>query len=398
MTDTSPRIGLAYVLPSQAQKHVTVNESLRRLDAMVQCAVQSATLSAEPTSPQEGDAYILPAAPTGTAWSAMIPGRIAVFQDGVFTQIAPAAGFLAYVRDSGRFMLFNGAGWAAIPLSANNVPVFGVNTAGDAVNRLAVKADAELLSHDDVTPGSGDARKIVSKAAATQTASLMLQTNFSTRAEIGLLGNDDLSIKVSANGSSFTDVLRAEAATGNIALRRTSAARAIHAGGPSDPGIRLQEDGATGYGELVNASSTQTLLSHVNASGQALIDLAPIPSDGTSEATFRFFRTTNTTHICNIDIHAGNGTSATNHRFTGKDHSYLQILSGNLRIGSISPPVCKLDVAGPVRVAGYTVSALPPANAGAGQIIYVSNEAGGAVLAFSDGTNWRRVTDRVIVS
>jgi hypothetical protein len=34
----------------------------------------------------------------------------------------------------------------------------------------------------------------------------------------------------------------------------------------------------------------------------------------------------------------------------------------------------------------------------AGQFVYCSNESGGAVPAFSDGTNWRRVTDRAIVS
>ena len=45
----------------------------------------------------------------------------------------------------------------------------------------------------------------------------------------------------------------------------------------------------------------------------------------------------------------------------------------------------------------YTVATLPSA-APAGRIIYVSNETGGAVLAFSDGTDWRRVTDRAIVS
>lgn len=45
----------------------------------------------------------------------------------------------------------------------------------------------------------------------------------------------------------------------------------------------------------------------------------------------------------------------------------------------------------------YTVAGLPSA-ATAGQMIYVSNESGGAVPAFSDGTNWRRVTDRAIVS
>lgn len=32
------------------------------------------------------------------------------------------------------------------------------------------------------------------------------------------------------------------------------------------------------------------------------------------------------------------------------------------------------------------------------KLIFVSNESGGAVPAFSDGTNFRRVTDRAIVS
>jgi len=47
----------------------------------------------------------------------------------------------------------------------------------------------------------------------------------------------------------------------------------------------------------------------------------------------------------------------------------------------------------------FTVATLPSASArGAGAMIYVSNETGGAVLAFSDGTDWRRTTDRNIVS
>lgn len=50
----------------------------------------------------------------------------------------------------------------------------------------------------------------------------------------------------------------------------------------------------------------------------------------------------------------------------------------------------------PVKLPSYTVATLPAQNTGA--MIYVSNETGGAVPAFSDGTNWRRVTDRAIVS
>jgi hypothetical protein len=45
----------------------------------------------------------------------------------------------------------------------------------------------------------------------------------------------------------------------------------------------------------------------------------------------------------------------------------------------------------------YTANALPSASI-AGAMIYVTNETGGAVPAFADGTNWRRVTDRAIVT
>lgn len=46
----------------------------------------------------------------------------------------------------------------------------------------------------------------------------------------------------------------------------------------------------------------------------------------------------------------------------------------------------------------FTVAGLPAAASNTRRIVYVSNESGGAVLAFSDGTSWRRVTDRVVVS
>lgn len=46
----------------------------------------------------------------------------------------------------------------------------------------------------------------------------------------------------------------------------------------------------------------------------------------------------------------------------------------------------------------YTVATLPTASGVAGSEIYVSDETGGGTLAFSDGTNWRRVQDRAIVS
>lgn len=58
-----------------------------------------------------------------------------------------------------------------------------------------------------------------------------------------------------------------------------------------------------------------------------------------------------------------------------------------------------IQVTGSTKLGSYTVATLPSASThGAGATIYVSDETGGGVPAFSDGTNWRRVTDRNIVA
>jgi hypothetical protein len=46
----------------------------------------------------------------------------------------------------------------------------------------------------------------------------------------------------------------------------------------------------------------------------------------------------------------------------------------------------------------YTVATLPSASANARCWIWVSDETGGATAAISDGTNWRRMQDRAVVS
>jgi len=56
-----------------------------------------------------------------------------------------------------------------------------------------------------------------------------------------------------------------------------------------------------------------------------------------------------------------------------------------------------LTADGQVNHKSYTIATLPSA-ATAGGEIYVSNEIGGATLAFSDGTNWRRHADRAIAA
>lgn len=52
----------------------------------------------------------------------------------------------------------------------------------------------------------------------------------------------------------------------------------------------------------------------------------------------------------------------------------------------------------PLVLQSYTVATVPAAADYTGAVIYVSDETGGATVAFSDGTNWRRVQDRAIIA
>ena len=76
MSETT-RLNLPYLAEAQAQKHVTINEGLRRLDALVHLGVKSATTDDEPSTAPDGDAYILTAAATGPTWTGQATGTIA---------------------------------------------------------------------------------------------------------------------------------------------------------------------------------------------------------------------------------------------------------------------------------------------------------------------------------
>ena len=277
---TSPNLGLPFIVPAQAGKHITHNEAIATLDTLTQLAVIDRDLADPPSAPVAGDRYIVGAPATGD-WAAH-ETEIAAWDGTTWQFFAPADGWLAWLIDEGGLVAWDGAGWAVTAGLGGVLPMLGINAAPDLTNRLALKADAMLLSHDDVTPGTGGVQLKLNKATAGDTAALLFQTGWSGRAELGTAGDDKLHLKLSADGGTWTEAW--------------------------------------------------------------VIDPA-----------------------------------------------------GKVGIGTAAPAVA-LDVAGPMRCAAYAVAALPPAASGAAQIIFVADEAGGPVLAFSDGTDWRRVTDRAVVA
>jgi hypothetical protein len=93
----------------------------------------------------------------------------------------------------------------------NGATAVGVNAVADTTNRLSVNSAAVLFNHAGAT-----SQVKVNKAATGNTASHLFQVGFSGRAEFGLIGTDDFTLKTSPDGSVFTTALTALNATGAL--------------------------------------------------------------------------------------------------------------------------------------------------------------------------------------
>lgn len=220
--DQTPLLSLPYIQGGQAQKHVTHNEALERLDMLVHLAVEAMDAITPPSGAVEGQAWIVGAGATGV-WASHV-GDIAAWRGGNWLFVTPQAGWRIWDKTNAEFQINDGTAWVIPAGSVNlqNLDGVGINATSDATNRLAVSAPATLLNND----GAGHQLKI-NKNATTDTASLLYQTNWSGRAEVGLAGNDDLSVKVSTDGANFIEAMRIDAATGAVDMPATGTRQMI---------------------------------------------------------------------------------------------------------------------------------------------------------------------------
>lgn len=234
MPDTTDNLSMPYILPAQAQKHVTHNEALQILDAVVQLSVEEFGLNDPPTAFAEGQVWAIGAAPTGD-WASQ-PGRLAMRALAGWVFIQPREGWRAWDRSGETMRVYQGTDWAAQALQ--NVGGLGIGTAFDTTNRLSVVSPATLLSH-----AGSDHRLIVNKASPSDTASLLFQSAWSGHAEMGLSGSDAFSVKVSADGSNWNEGLSLDPATGRSTL---SGGITLPVGSASAPSLSFVGDTDTG--------------------------------------------------------------------------------------------------------------------------------------------------------
>ena len=100
----TPNLTMPYLLPAQAQKHVTYNQALQTLDALLHLSVESASIIDPPSLLQEGERYLVPIGASGD-WATLI-GKVAVYLDGAWHSLTPRQGWIAHIRDEAALRSF----------------------------------------------------------------------------------------------------------------------------------------------------------------------------------------------------------------------------------------------------------------------------------------------------
>ena len=260
----SPNLALPYIAANQAQKHVPHNDAIAMIDGILQLSIVSRGLNAPPGTFVDGNRFLISATPTAE-WLGQA-GLIAFRNAGLWQFLVPRKGWALWVEAESVFLIYDGTNWVAppVPQIMQNMTLLGVNATADATNKLAVSSSAVLFNN----VGNGIQLKF-NKNVLTDTASLLYQTGFSGRAEMGATGDDSFHIKVSPDGASWKEGMLLDATSG---LARVFA-------NPTDPlGIATKQYVDASAGGAPGGSSGQiqfkngTAFGGFTASGDATIN------------------------------------------------------------------------------------------------------------------------------
>lgn len=286
----TPNLGLPLIVAQQAMKHVTHYEGLIRLDSLVHLSVSQMSAVTPPASPKAGDRLLLGANPTGSF--AGYAGMLAFYDGSSWRFTSPRAGWLLFNGADKFIYVFDGTVWKNFfenLRSLQNLTGLGVGTSADSSNRLAVKTNAALFTSLLTSEGgSGDLRFTLNRESASKTVSQLYQTNWSGRAETGLMGDDNWRLKLSSNGSTWTDALIGYSATGAIRVDQLLSGR-------SQPGNNgrheIDFDGGSGSASVITdtSSSASSLAIGFRKAG-ALVGSIRLAPTGTSFLTTSDYR------------------------------------------------------------------------------------------------------------
>lgn len=191
----TPNLDLPYIMPSQAQKHVTHNEAIRALDAIVHAGVIDRDLTAPPGSPAAGAQYIVAATATG-AWTGW-ENSIAAYQDGAWVRYQPNEGWAVWIYDEDAQVVWNGAEWVD-PLTTISQLGIGTSLPGALLDVVSdgTQLNTLITHYDDTFAGTLTARK-ARGAKSTPTA----LTDGASIFSCGIRGHDGTAFTTSNNAA-----------------------------------------------------------------------------------------------------------------------------------------------------------------------------------------------------
>lgn len=134
----TPHFQLDYLMPEQAQKHVTLNDGLRRLDGLLHLTVQARGLNEPPSDAKNGARFLLGDEPTG-AWAAQA-GQLALLEDAGWHFFAPRVGWRCWDEAAQELLIYDGANWRALNAGGGATS----NTAQQTIIRTDYEVDLEM--------------------------------------------------------------------------------------------------------------------------------------------------------------------------------------------------------------------------------------------------------------
>lgn len=123
----SPRFGLPFLAPGQAQKELFHNEALATLDCALHACVED-VLAAPPGAPEPGQAWIVAAGSTG-AWADKT-GQLAGWTEGGWRFVSPTPGMIVWNKAEGHWIHWRGSGWAQGSWPVSSLTIGGVQVVG----------------------------------------------------------------------------------------------------------------------------------------------------------------------------------------------------------------------------------------------------------------------------